>query len=59
MRVQRKILDQRVFFVLAYSVSCSVCKLILGGVGKWVARLTRNVEVVGSNAINSPRCLLE
>ena len=30
-----------------------------GGVEQWVARLTRNVEVVGSNPIKGPRCFLE
>jgi len=25
----------------------------------WVARLTRNVEVVGSSPIKGPRCFLE
>ena len=28
-------------------------------VAQWVARLTRNVEVVGSSAIKGPRCFLE
>ena len=28
-------------------------------VAQWVARLTRNVEIVGSNPINGPRCFLE
>jgi len=26
---------------------------------QWVARLTRNVEVVGSSPIKGPRCFLE
>ena len=30
-----------------------------GGVAQWVARLTRNVEVVGSSPIKGPRCFLE
>ena len=30
-----------------------------GGVAQWVVRLTRNVEVVGSNPIKGPRCFLE
>ena len=30
-----------------------------GGVVQWVARLTRNVEVVGSNPIKGIRCFLE
>jgi len=30
-----------------------------GGMAKWVARLTRNVEVVGSSTINGPRCFLK
>ena len=30
-----------------------------GGVAQWVARLTRNVEVVGSSPIKGPRCYLE
>ena len=29
------------------------------GVAQWVARLTRNVEVVGSSPIKGPRCFLE
>ena len=28
-------------------------------VTQWVARLTRNVEVMGSNPIKGPRCFLE
>ena len=28
-------------------------------VAQWVARLTRNVEVVGSSPIKGPRCFLE
>ena len=45
-------------------VSCHV-KLIKAGVAQWVARLTRNVEVVGSSPINGtqskklyPYCLV-
>jgi len=30
-----------------------------GGVAQWVTRLTRNVEVVGSNSIKGPHCFLE
>ena len=30
-----------------------------GDVAQWVARLTRNVEVVGSSPIKGPRCFLE
>ena len=30
-----------------------------GGVAQWAARLTRNVEVVGSSPIKGPRCCLE
>ena len=30
-----------------------------GGVTQWVARLTRNVEVMGSNPIKGPRRFLE
>ena len=30
-----------------------------GGVAQWVARLTRNVEVVGSSPFKYPHCLLE
>ena len=29
------------------------------GVAQWVARLTLNVEVVGSSPIKGPRCFLE
>ena len=29
------------------------------GVAQWVARITRNVEVVGSSAIKGPRCFLK
>ena len=29
------------------------------GVAQWVARLTRNVEVIGSSPIKGPRCFLE
>ena len=32
--------------------------LVRGGVGQWVARWTRNVEVVGSSPIKGPRCFL-
>jgi len=28
-------------------------------VAQWVARLTRNVEVVGSSSIKDPRCFFE
>ena len=30
-----------------------------GGVAQWVARLTRNVEVVGSSSTKGPRCFPE
>ena len=30
-----------------------------GGVVQWVARLTRNVEALGSSPIKGPRCFLE
>ena len=33
--------------------------LIRGGMIQWAARLTRNVEVVGSSHIKGPRCFLE
>ena len=33
--------------------------LIYDGVAQWVARLTRNVEVVGSSPIKGPRCFIE
>ena len=33
--------------------------LLSDGVAHWVARLTRNVEVVGSSPIKCPRCFLE
>ena len=33
--------------------------LLSDGVAHWVARLTRNVEVVGSSPIKGPRCFLE
>ena len=33
--------------------------LIYGGVAQWVARMTRNVEVVGSSPIKGPRCFIE
>ena len=32
---------------------------IRGGVEQWGARLTPNVEVVGSSPIKAPRCFLE
>ena len=32
---------------------------MIGGVVQWVARLTRNVEVVDSIPIKGPRCFLE
>ena len=32
---------------------------MIGGVAQWVARLTRNVEVVGSIPIKGPHCFLE
>ena len=31
----------------------------MGGMAQWVARLTRNVEFVGSSPIKGPRCFLE
>ena len=33
--------------------------LLRGGVAQWVARLTLNVEVVGSSPIKRPCCFLE
>ena len=33
--------------------------MLMDGVVQWVARLTRNVEVVGSNTIKCPRGFLE
>ena len=30
-----------------------------GGVAQWVARLIRNVDVLGSSPIKGPRCFLE
>ena len=33
--------------------------LLRGSVAQWVARLTRNVEVVGSSPIKGPRCFLD
>ena len=45
--------------VLHY-LKCVVCVHgTKGGVTQWVARLTRNVEVVGSSPIKAPRCFLE
>ena len=31
----------------------------MGGMAQWVARLTRNVEFVGSSPIKGPHCFLE
>ena len=31
----------------------------MGGVAQWLARLTRNVEVVSSSPIKGPCCFLE
>ena len=37
-----------------------IIRIILeGGVAQWVGRLTRNVEVVGSNPTKAPRHFLE
>ena len=36
----------------------SVVVMLRNGVAQWVARLTRNLEVVGSSPIKGPRCLL-
>ena len=36
-----------------------VISVTRGGVAQWVARLTRNVKVVGSSAIKCPRRFLE
>ena len=33
--------------------------IISAGVAQWIARLTRNVEVVGSSPIKGPCCFLE
>ena len=33
--------------------------IVSSGVTQWVARLTRNVEVVGSSPIKGPHCFLE
>ena len=33
--------------------------LLRGSVAQWVARLTRNVEVMGSSPIKGPRCFLD
>ena len=37
----------------------SIVNQLRGGVAQWVARLTRNVEVVGSSLIKGPRCFIE
>ena len=34
-------------------------KYVRVGLSQWVARVTRNVEVVGSSPIKGPRCFLE
>ena len=34
-------------------------QILRGGVAHWVARLARNVEVVGSSPIKCPRCFLQ
>ena len=36
-----------------------ISKRLRGGVAQWVARLTRNVEVMCSSPIKGPRCFLE
>ena len=36
-----------------------ISERLRGGVAQWVARLTRNVEVMGSSPIKGPRCFLE
>ena len=47
------VLDLVIFLTLVHHLS------IRGGVAQRVARLTRNVEVVGSSPIKGPRCFLE
>ena len=37
----------------------SFVKPLRGGVAQWVARLTRNVEVVGMSPTKGPRCFIE
>ena len=47
------------FFVFCRSTFVGSALSLRGGVVQWVARLTRNVKVVGSSPIKGPRCFLE
>ena len=47
------VLDLVIYLTLVHHLS------IRGGMAQRVARLTRNVEVVGSSPIKDPRCFLE
>ena len=53
-RASNYISNVRIYVIILHnSISC--CHpLQRGGVTQWVARLTRNVEVVGSSPITSP-----
>ena len=46
-------------FVLTLLRSLHFTSFTSGDVTQWAARLTRNVGVVGSSPIKSPRCFLE
>ena len=57
--------QSKTFHINVHAECQSTCSLhwfetlIWDGVAQCVARLTRNVEVVGSNPIKDPRCFLE
>ena len=44
---------------VSFQISTATSLTLYSGVAQWVARLTRNVEVVGSSHIKGPRCFLE
>ena len=61
--IRNKVLIYQDCQVIHTCMSCHVMqyirKYVRVGLSQWVARLTRNVEVVGSSPIKGPRCYLE
>ena len=50
---------QCLFYWFTGKTNVLIVRVFSSGVAQWVARLTRNVEVVGSSPIKGPRCFPE
>ena len=48
-----------IFSIRLCIINMDLNHALRGGMAQWVARLTRNVEVVGSSHIKGTRCFLE